>query len=277
MRPRLSAALLAATFCWAARLGAQEAIPPRPPEGDWIINLPSADVPRQGTLTILFTHRFAQPVEESDIHSLFSFDSGADIGIGLAYSPLPKLEVSFDRSSNLDVYELAAKYRLLSLGPVGLSLRAGGDWRTETGLIFDAAPGYSRRSFFAQGIAAVTLFERVRVSAVPTYVSETSGQPLVTPKSSYKNVFNVPVGVSVAVTRTVNVQGEVTPRYGRADAAGVGWIASVEKTVPRHRFSFTVGSQRGTTVDQYASGVPFGRRPHDYFLGFNLARQWNLK
>ncbi|HEY6051708.1 MAG TPA: hypothetical protein VIZ58_10695, partial [Thermoanaerobaculia bacterium] len=43
--------------------------PPRSPEGERIINFPSADVPRPGTLTILFTHRFSQALEDSDIHS----------------------------------------------------------------------------------------------------------------------------------------------------------------------------------------------------------------
>src|SRR6478736_1953519 len=84
--------------------------PARSPEGSRIINFPSVDVPRPGTLTLLFTHRFSQPLEDSDIHSLYSFDSGADIGIGLAYAPLTNLDLSLYRSSNQDVYELDAKY-----------------------------------------------------------------------------------------------------------------------------------------------------------------------
>src|SRR5262249_54368171 len=72
---------------------------PKAPEGAVIINLPSVDVPRPGTLTLLFTHRFSEAVADSDIHSLFSFDSGADIGIGLAYAPVRNLDVSFYRSS----------------------------------------------------------------------------------------------------------------------------------------------------------------------------------
>ena len=40
----------------------------RPIEGHGIINLPSFEVEREGTLTILFTHRFQQPVQDSTIH-----------------------------------------------------------------------------------------------------------------------------------------------------------------------------------------------------------------
>src|SRR5262245_52507442 len=114
-----------------------EAKPFRPIEGPIIVSLPSVEVPPAGTLTVLFTHRFRTPVQDSDwFHDLVSFDLGADIGIGLAYAPLPNLDVSFYRNSSLDLdpWEFAAKYRIVSKGPVGLSLRVGGDVRSEDGL-----------------------------------------------------------------------------------------------------------------------------------------------
>ena len=250
---------------------------PKAPEGSVIINLPSVDVPRPGTLTLLFTHRFSQPVADSDIHSLFSFDSGADIGIGLAYAPVRGLDVSFYRSSSIDIYELAAKYHVLSKGPVGVAVRAGWDWRTQVGAIFDAVPDYSRSGFFGQIVAAINIGSRARFTVVPTYVSEMSGQPTTTPRDLYKDVFQVPVALSIAVTPTVNVQGEVYPNTGKTDSAGVGWIVSIEKTLLRHRFAFTCGNVRSTTVDQYVSPVPFGNLAKNYYLGFNLVRQWSLK
>jgi hypothetical protein len=249
--------------------------PPRPPEGNWIINLPSADVPRAGTLSLLFTHRFADAVEDSDFHNLFSFDSGADIGIALAYAPLKNLEVSLDRSSNLDVYELAAKYRLLAGGPFSLALRAGSDRRTASGL--DEIPGYSRRGYFAQGIFAFSFGSRARITAVPTYVSESSGQVGTSPQLAYEDVFNVPVALSIALGRSVNVQAELVPSRSRYDSPGVGWVMAIEKTVLRHRFAFTVGNLRETTVDQYVAPNFAGLPPEDYYLGFNLVRQWKLK
>ena len=242
---------------------------PRPPEGSRIINLPSAEVPRRGTLTVLFTHRFSQPVEQSDIHSLYSFDSGADIGIGLAYTPLDNLDVSLYRSSGLDVYELDVKYHVISHGPFSAGVRVGGDWRTQVGL-------QNRNGIFAQAIFGLSLGSRVRLTAVPTYVSKTSGQPFVSPRPFYENLFSVPGAISIAVTKTVNVQGEVAPRLGRADSQGVAWIVALEKTVVRHRFAFTVGNQRGTTVDQYIATDFSGLSPHNYYFGFNLVRQWKL-
>ena len=99
----------------------------------------------------------------------------------------------------------------------------------------------------------------------------------------YTDVFNVPFAVSVGVTRSVNVHGEVVPRVGDRGRPGHGLDRFGEKTVLRHRFAFTIGNLRATTVDQYigsdfraAAALP-AFRSQDYFLGFNITRLWNLK
>jgi hypothetical protein len=290
MNPRfaLLALLFAALPAAAQEPPAQEpaaAEPVRPPEGSIIINFPSAEVNGPHVLQLLITHRFSEPVSGSNIHSLFSFDSGADVNIGLSYVPVKDLEVALLRSRNLEDYELSAKYRFLSSpeGPVGLAVRVGGDARTQsTPSLCETPPrpaacGYvdHKYSFFAQAIGAVTLFSRVRLTAIPTYVSWSAQQPFVVTNSVHENIFNVPMAVAIAVTRSVNIQGEVVPRLARAASGGVGWIVAIEKTVLRHRFSFTCGNIRSTTVDQYI-GPDFLGRPRDYYLGFNIVRQWKL-
>jgi len=278
----------------------------RPIEGHTIINLPSVDVPAKGTLTAWFTHRFRLPVQNSDFHDLFSFDDGADIGIGLGYAPIDRLDLSFYRSSSLslDPWEVAAKFRLTRPGRFGATLRVGGDIRSEKDLT-------NRTTFFAQAILAFSIGERVRITAVPTYAHEISGRPFAyfppgTPpppnddsclstgfesflcNGLYQNVFNVPAAISVALTHSITAHAEVTPRYGKADSSGVGWIVSIEKTLLRHRFAFTAGNQRQTTVDQYVASLPYWMRfdpvgndgralgNKGIYLGFNIARQWKV-
>jgi uncharacterized beta barrel domain-containing protein DUF5777 len=274
-----------------------EAVPYRPIEGNVIIDLPSVDVPREGTLTMLFTHRFQQPVQDSTVHDLWSFDNGAHIGIGLWYAPIQGLNAGFYRSSDLDVYEATAQYQLpLEAKGFAASVRAGEDWRTDT----DAASPHS--SFFAQAILAYSFGPYVRLTAVPTYLQRTNqttfnrtapppndqscravqvGVPPITRYACsglYESLFNVPFAASIAITRSITVHGEVTPSLGKANSQGVAWIVSVEKTLLRHRFSFTAGNQRRTTVDQYAMGIPAAaNRPKDIFLGFNIMRQWKLR
>ena len=113
--------------------------------------------------------------------------------------------------------------------------------------------------------------ERCRASALRKRVGGAEIEP-----DRFGWIFNVPAAISIALNRTINIQGEIVPRSGRADSPGVGWIASIEKTVLRHRFAFTVGNLRATTVDQYVASDFSGLSPKSYFFGFNLVRQWKL-
>jgi hypothetical protein len=277
-----------------------------PIEAPYIINLPSVDVPRAGTLSLLFTHRFVAAVQNSDpFHDLVSFDNGASIGIGLSYAPFQNLDLGFYRSSEsgLDPWEISGKYQFLSGCPLGVSLRVGADVRSEANLT-------DRTGVFVQGILAYSIGQRFRVTAVPTYVTKVNGNrrtynPSFTPPTFpppndesctvnefggttctglYRNVFNIPIAVSVALTRSITLHGEISPRLGRYDSPGVAWVASIEKSLLRHRFAFTAGNQRQTTVDQYATGLNWGSQytadkvngVKGVYLGFNLSRQWKV-
>lgn len=267
-KSRAAGVVLVAALAASARAGAQPAAPPertRPPEGSRIINLPSAEVPAAGTLGVLFTHRFKQSLGDSTARDLYSLDSGADSALGISYSPWNDLEISLDRTSVDADFELAAKYRLLpgtENRPFALAVRVGGDALT-------AKDVEDRYAFFAQGIASVSLGNRVRLTAVPTYVSNTP---------RFRDVFNVPMAIAIAVTRSVNVQGEFVPKNRDYEESTFGWIVALEKTVLRHRFAFTFGNLRATTVDHYAASDSGGRLSRgDVYLGFNIVRQWKLK
>jgi hypothetical protein len=273
LRTKVGPVAVAALFIASCGRGQDATTPqtPRAPEGSRIVNLPSTEAQAKGTLGVTFTHRFSGSLNEADFHNFFTFDSSTSTGIGLSYSPLDSLELALDRSSSEDDYEFSAKYRLLAVGAgrlFGLAVRLGGNGRTAEEVQGD------RYAFFAQGIASLAFGSRVRVTAIPTYVSNTA---------SFRNAFNVPVAISVALTRTVNLHGEFYPknedfteRSGRTTR--FGWIASVEKTVLRHRFAFTVGNLRSTSVDQYtASDFEGVGLPRDASIGFNLVRQWKLK
>jgi hypothetical protein len=276
LRSRVVSAGLALALLVAGVAAGQESADsdrPRPPEGSRIINLPSADAPPGGTLGVLFTHRFKNPLNSSSARDLFTLDSGANTVLGVSYSPWDRLEIALDRSSEDADFELAAKYQFLAIEakrPFAVALRVGGNAVTAENV-------ENREAFFAQAIASFAIGRSIRVTAIPTYVSNTA---------LFRDVFNVPVALSVAITRTVNLHGEVYPKNrdftedpklpGRQ--THIGWIASIEKTVLRHRFAFTVGNMRGTAVDQYTgSDIGGVGVPHDVFLGFNLVRQWKLK
>jgi len=264
----------------------------RPIEANVIINLPSVHVPSEKTLTFLVTHRFVTPLSQGDINNFFTLDSGNTWGFGLWYTPIKNLNAGVYRSSDLATYEASAQYELPSAGGFASSLRVGEDWRTEPGV---TSP---KSSFFAQAVLAYSFGDYVRITAVPTYLQRTTGfptflqsplpndrscQPLPEPSTLYQcsgfyeNVFNVPVAVSVAITHSITVHGEVIPRLAKVNSSGVGWSVSVEKALLRHRFAFFAGNQRQTTVDEYLLAVPSVRSPKNVYIGFNLFRAWNFK
>lgn len=273
--PRISRPLGALLFlCTAMARGQAPASPDaapepprRPPEGSLIINLPSADANPQGSLQFHVSHRFFESAQ-ADTHSFFSFFSPAQVNLGLSYAPWRGVEAGLLRGQALEDYEFFAKWSFLSSpdGPFHAAVRIGGDWRTARRL-------ENRSTFFAQGIAALTIASRVRITAVPTYASRALTQDGLLLR---EDVFNVPMALSASITRSINVQGEVVPR--RFGSPGVGWIAAVEKTVLRHRFSFTVGNMRTTTVDR--SLLPDfieGTSARRAYFGFNIVRLWKLK
>ncbi len=280
----------------------KEAIPYRPIESNVIVNLPSVDVPPKGTLTFLVTHRFVTPLEDGSINNFFTLDTGNTWGFGLWYAPLQNLNLGFYRTSDLATYEAAAQYQLPSFCGFSSSLRFGADWRTE---VFEFDEGSTpvaaspKSSLFAQAVLAYSFGKYVRVTAVPTWLQRTnerardfdspppndvscrpSGNPPPAPgfvcSGLYENVFNVPVGLSIALTHSITVHGEVYPRLSDVNSSGVGWSVTVEKSLLRHRFAFFAGNQRQTTVDQYTQSVLFQRDPGNVYIGFNLYRAWKL-
>jgi hypothetical protein len=273
----------------------KESIPFRPIESNVIVNLPSVDVPPEGTLTFLVTHRFRQRIQDGDIDNFFTLDGGNDWGIGLWYAPLENLNLGFYRTSELATYEASGQYELPRVGGFASSIRFGADWRT---LSSAASP---KSSLFAQAVLAYSFGKYVRITAVPTYlqrVNETtrafasptpgdeSCRLIADPPNPnlpyrcsglYENVFNVPVAASIAITHSITIHGEVYPSLSKVNSNGVGWVVSVEKSLLRHRFAFYAGNQRQTTVDQYTQAVLFQRNPQDVYIGFNLYRAWKLK
>jgi hypothetical protein len=284
----------------AAEAATKEKIAFRPIESNVIINLPSVEVPAAGTLTFLVTHRFTTALQDGDIDNFFTLDSGNEWGFGLWYAPVKNLNIGAYRANlqnSVDIYEASAEYEFPRLGGFAASLRAGGDFRTDT---LAATP---KNSFFAQAILAYDIGKYARISAVPTYLQRTNGgfftynapppahdrsctalPPPDDPNASqqficsglYGPVWNVPIGVSIALTHSITVHGEVIPSLSRVDSSGVGWSVSVEKSLLRHRFAFFAGNQRFTTVDQYTPAILPSQTPRNVYIGFNLYRAWKL-
>jgi len=242
------------------------------PLGDHLLNLPTARIPSNGTWEVRFTHRFIEPINRGDIHSLYGLDSGADVGFGVSWVARPALQFSLIRSSLQDDIELAGKYVLVQQArafPLSLSLRGGADVRTGRGQSH-------RGSVFAQGIVSHQFGRRAEISALPTYVSDAG---------PFDHAFNVPLGAALALRPWLFLVAEIVPRNGGLPGSvesDLGWALGVKRAIGGHYFEILVSNSRATHVDQYIPGAFLcgsdgrcdGLEAGDVHLGFNIERRF---
>ncbi len=258
-------ALLAGALLAISPLAAQDAPAPFDPGyGDRFLQTASPLANDKGLLQAIFTHRFNQPVNEAGGNNLGGLDSGANIGIGLSYVPVDRLEVEAYRASVGGDYELAARYTFLKPTaqlPLALGLRGGMDWLTKFD-IEDKVGG------FAQGLVAYTFGGRVTLAAAPTYVSNT---PM------FKDVFNVPLMVQLKLGKGLFATGEYVFRNKDLDGSVGQWSFALEKGLWHHRFSVWIGNSAASTVDQIMGGdYGGGVTESNIRLGFNIIRQFEI-
>lgn len=265
-------------FMVAASLFAQDQPyePLRPlPTGTTLLSLPSPHVTSAHSWEVVFMHRFSQPVN-SGSHSLLGLDGGANVTFGLSYVPVRDLQLSVIRSNILDDYEVAAKYVVMQQAPViplSLTIRAGGDFRTEQNLS-------DRNSFFAQAIASRQFAECVEVYAIPTFVT-TAGRASVGDESValFDHAFNLPVAVAYEVVPNLSIVGElIAENRDLPDTmdSSFAWAVGIKRALGGHHFEILLTNSTSTTVDQYTTtsylGAPLRRG--DIHIGFNIERQF---
>jgi len=219
---------------------------------------------------VLFTHRFLQPVNQgANAHNLWGLDSGADVGIGLAYGVLRHLDVSVYRSQFQEDYELAGKLQLLDQtesprAPLSAAVRAGADLLGRPGIVDPHRP-------FVQVLLGRALASGLNLFLSPSWVRAT---PLL------HNAWNVPVGLTVPLPGKWLLDGEViAPNHSlhhMTDASRLAWHAAFAKQIGWHLFQIVIGNSRATTVDQILGGdFAGGFTTHDVRLGFNLIRYFS--
>ena len=269
--------------------------PFRPIEANVIINLPSVDVPPAGTLTLLVTHRFSAAAPGRHINNFFTLDNGNIWGFGLWYAPLKNLNVGFYRISDLNTYEAsrpvpAAEFwavRLVAAGRRGLAHRAGrrepavellraGDPR----LLLRAVRAHHRRSDVPPADQPSSRQPRRPAAGRPVVPGSIGAAPRALQLLGlYENLFNVPVGASIAITHSITVHGEVTPapRQGELAAASAGASASRSRCCGTASPSSPATSATDRGPVHVGSPAGFERRRRTSTSASTSIRAWKLK
>jgi hypothetical protein len=236
----------------------------RDPLGSRLIDAPTAFPVPARTLEVLFTHRFRQAVNDGDSHNLWGLDSGADVGLGLAYGITHRLDVSLLRSSFQEDYELAGKALVFEQAqrvPLSVAVRAGVD---RLGLIGAADPTRP----FAQLVLSRRLAPGCDLLLVPSWVRDTE---------RLHNAFNMPVGLTVGLPHGALLELEVIPKSRDLQDSVTAWHVALSKPLGGHLFQIVLGNSRAVTVDQYLGGdFAGGFKKGDVRLGFNLIRDFGF-
>lgn len=269
-RASVAMAMLAGLLLGATGLAAEPAeLGPytpvrRDPIGTRLIDLPTPYTLGERQLEVLFTHRFQGSVNDGSAHDLWGLDSGADVGIGLAYGVTRSLDLSLLRSSFQENFELAAKFLVIEQAPrvpLSLAVRAGADLLERPGVVDPHRP-------FAQLVLSRQLAPGVNLLAAPSWVRDTP---------RLRDAWNVPLGLTLPLPGGSLLDLEYVPRNRDLKSSVAGWHAALSKAVGQHLFSVVFGNSRATTVDQYLGGdSAAGFRARDVRLGFNLVRTFHL-
>lgn len=263
MIKRLSVLVAAVTLTTAAFAQTADVVPLR--LGDYYTNIPTPRVLPPKMWEVRFTHRFQEPINRGDVHSLWGLDSGADVAFGVSWAPMDRLQLSAVRTNLLDDIEVAGKYAAFQQTgsfPISASARVGFDWRTAENL-------NDRISPFLQILLARQLGRRAEVFAAPTYIVD---DPL------FDSAFNVPLGVAVTLKPGLFVVGELIPENRDVDNAAqsdIFWSIGLKRAWGGHFFEVSLSDSRATHTDQLISSAPLGGIDRsDVHLGFNIERRF---
>lgn len=216
------------------------------------------------TLEVIFLHRFHLPVQDGSASDLWGLDSGADVGLGLAYGLTSRLDVALLRSSFQEDFELAGKLRVLEQGeriPLTLTLRAGANRVDREGIEDPTRP-------FGQLLLTRRFGNGLSLFVSPSWVRDTP---------RLRNAFNVPVGLALEMKKGRLLELEVIPENRDLDESETAWHVAVSQQVGGHIFEVIFGNSRAFTVDQYLGGdSAAGFESGDVRLGFNLIRDFDF-
>lgn len=280
---------------------------PSQPYDYQVVNIPTPRRVPRGSLNILFTHRFRQPIkplEESD-DDLFGLDSSSVSSIGLTYGITDRLYARFYRSpiaqeGLFKTVEIGFGYHLLDeAGRSPLALSAYTSVEGDNNFKDDFT--YNFQAMMSRSVTPyVTLFfsPAVHVNSnkdgrrfLRHLQGAFSEDLLATLNDFDEHGASFGFGVNARIRPTTSLLFEYVPRTGfklgsinaivdeetgevlrleNVTEASLGF--GIEKRLGRHSFALTFSNTQSTTTSRYNSSN-LGRQPSRFSIGFNLFRR----
>jgi|CXWL01.1.fsa_nt_gi hypothetical protein len=232
--------------------------------GTRLVDAPTPWTVGERKLELLISHRFVAAIDDSDGHTLWGLDSGADVGLGVRWGFTERLDASLYRARFDETYELAAKLQIWDQGagaPLSAAVQLGVDHVGNDRVVDSTRP-------FAQLALSRRLAPGWNLLVVPTWVRDTP---------RLENAFNVAIGLTVPLRGRALLEVEVIPAHPELDSSQTTWHVALSSRVGGHVFELVLGNSRATTVDQWTGGdFAGGFDEGDLRLGFNIIRHWRF-
>lgn len=249
-----SRAILAFGCLLSLPLAAQEAS-----EVPLAINLPTADHLANWDISLLFTHRFLEPVRDNS-KDYYGLDEHAAVGFGFDFGikAIHGLNAEIYRTADGKTVTLALQEQVMTTGHWRVAVRAERYDETVKG---GQLGGVFQVPVDLQPLEALTF------TAVPTFLARTA---------TARNVVTTGLGVRWMVAEHQGILAEFYPRPSRVYRGfEQGWALGYQYRTVGHRFTIVATNVPGTTNHQVLGGdyEGYGPRSANYWaLGFNLIR-----
>lgn len=237
----------------------------------------SVIVPTAKTLEWDFQHRFGSV--ENGITDLFGiYAPGANIRMGLTYTPIERLAVGIGLTKNKMALDVNAKYALLRQTkeagmPVSLTYFGNVVAATEKG---DYTSEVQRLSFYNEVIVARRINSKISVQISPSFTHFNS----VSDSAYNHNMIAVGIGARYKFTAQssiiLNYVQPVTKHDNTALDPKPGFMIGWEISTSSHAFQVTFSNYQGILPQQNIAYNSLDFFKGQYLIGFNITRLWNF-
>ena len=237
----------------------------------------SVIVPTAKTLEWDFQHRFGT-VEKGLTDFFGIYSPGANIRMGLTYTPIEKLAVGIGLTKNKMALDLNAKYAIFQQAkeggtPVNVTFYGNVLAETEKG---DYKDNLQRLAFYSELIVARRINSKISVQISPSFTHDNA----VLDSAYNHDVISVGVGARYKFTGQssiiLNYVQPLTKHKNTALDPKPGFMIGWEIATSSHAFQITFSNYQGILPQQ---NVPYNTLDFfkgQYLIGFNITRLWNF-
>ena len=237
----------------------------------------SVVVPTAKTLEFDFQHRFG--TVENGLTDLFGiYSSGANIRMGMTYTPINRLALGLGLTKNKMALDLNAKYAIFQQSKEGgtpISVTYFGNVVAETAK-GDYTTNVQRLSFYNEVIIARRVNSKLSIQLSPNYSHDNA----VVDSAYNHNMFAVGIGARYKFTAQSSILlNYIQPLTQHKDSAldpKPGFMIGWEISTSSHAFQIIFSNYQGILPQQNIAYNRLDFFKGQYLIGFNITRLWNF-